>query len=108
MGSTIESAPSLGRSDDSAIDYSSGPATPSDRSPYISGHTYAIPQPLETIALPQRVGTPQPSLHAVLPDILHPETAASVPIRHVCCIGAGYVGTSIATINQRMILDLVV
>ena len=48
---------------------------------------------METVTLPHRVGTPQPSMHtAVLPNILDPATAANVPVRHVCCIGAGYVG----------------
>ncbi|EMC97071.1 hypothetical protein BAUCODRAFT_68459 [Baudoinia panamericana UAMH 10762] len=51
------------------------------------------------ISLPQRVGTPQPSqLHAALPDIMDPETAANVPIRTVCCIGAGYVGGPTAAV----------
>lgn len=48
---------------------------------------------MEAFALPHRPGTPtQRAPLAVLPDILDPDTAANVPIRRVCCIGAGYVG----------------
>ncbi|KAF2768409.1 nucleotide sugar dehydrogenase [Teratosphaeria nubilosa] len=54
---------------------------------------------MNTITLPQRVGTPQPSqFSAALPDILDPETAAYKPIRNVCCIGAGYVGGPTAAV----------
>jgi hypothetical protein len=90
-----DGTPSLGRSDDSAEDRDplSGPHTPSDRSPFIFGDSYTIPPPMESVTLPHRVGTPTPSsMSAVLPNILDPQTAANVPIRHVCCIGAGYVG----------------
>jgi UDPglucose 6-dehydrogenase len=57
-------------------------------------HTYTIPSAnMDSLALPHRVGTPQPSqFSAALPDILDPETGAYKPIRHVVCIGAGYVG----------------
>ncbi len=84
--------PSLGRSDDSAVDSSSVPGTPSDMSMF--AQAYSIPaDSMDMGALPERVGTPQPSRHHIaLPDILHPETASSVPIRTICCIGAGYVG----------------
>jgi len=97
MAGMIEQAPSLGRSDDSAVDSSStGPQTPCDRSPFAYAQTYTIPPPsMDLTALPQRAGTPQPSqFRAALPDIMDPETAANVPIRTVCCIGAGYVGMS--------------
>jgi hypothetical protein len=94
-----DGTPSLGRSDDSAEDPASGPQTPLEgRSPFMFGDTYTIPPPMETVTLPHRVGTPQPSsMSAVLPNILDPQTAANVPIRHVCCIGAGYVGKSEVT-----------
>lgn len=82
--------PSLGRSDESAVDLSSNPATPADMSPYMNGDVYTLP-PIDAMALPQRADTER-LLHASLPDILDPNTAASVPIRSVCCIGAGYVG----------------
>ncbi len=89
---TMYHTPSLGRSDDSAVDSSSVPGTPSDMSMF--AQAYSIPaDSLDMGALPERVGTPQPSrYHMALPDILHPETASSVPIRTICCIGAGYVG----------------
>lgn len=60
----------------------------------MSAQAYAIPpDAISEIVLPHRPATPtQPALHAVFPDILDPDTAASVPIRNVCCIGAGYVG----------------
>jgi UDPglucose 6-dehydrogenase len=44
------------------------------------------------MTLPYRMETPQLAMHAALPDIMDPNTAANVPIRHICCIGAGYVG----------------
>ncbi|KAK4548468.1 hypothetical protein LTR36_009378 [Oleoguttula mirabilis] len=54
---------------------------------------------MDTVALPQRAGTPQPSqLNATLPNIMDPETAANVPIRNICCIGAGYVGGPTAAV----------
>lgn len=83
--------PSLGRSDDSAVDMASNPATPSDLSPFMAAQTYAIP-PVEMASLPSRAETPQSDIHSALPDIMDSDTAANVPIRHVCCIGAGYVG----------------
>ncbi|TKA79984.1 hypothetical protein B0A55_02092 [Friedmanniomyces simplex] len=90
--------PSLGRSDDSAVDSSSGPGTPSDMSMF--AQAYSIPaDAMDMGALPERVGTPQPSrYHTALPDILHPETASNVPIRTICCIGAGYVGGPTAAV----------
>ncbi|KAK5116787.1 hypothetical protein LTR62_007461 [Meristemomyces frigidus] len=100
----MEHAPSLTRSDDSARESdsnSTGAHTPFDRSPFAYGQTYTIPPPGMDIiaALPQRVGTPQPSqFRAVLPDIMDPETAANVHIRTVCCIGAGYVGGPTAAV----------
>ncbi|KAK4569808.1 hypothetical protein LTR86_002777 [Recurvomyces mirabilis] len=99
MAGMIEQAPSLGRSDDSAVDSNStGPQTPHDSSPFAYAETYAIPPP-DMTALPQRAGTPQPSqFRAALPDIMDPETAANVPIRTVCCIGAGYVGGPTAAV----------
>lgn len=93
---SLDPEPSLGRSDDgsSAVDSSwTVPATPSDRSPFMSAQAYSIPPTMDSMVLPFRVGTPQPSsFHAQLPDIMDPRTAANVHIRHVCCIGAGYVG----------------
>ncbi len=83
--------PSLGRSDESAVDQSSNPHTPADMSPFISGEVYSLP-PIDAMALPEHANTSQRSYHASLPDILDPNTAARIPIRHVCCIGAGYVG----------------
>ncbi|KAK0936167.1 hypothetical protein LTR29_012265 [Friedmanniomyces endolithicus] len=90
--------PSLGRSDDSAVDSSSIPGTPSDMSMF--AQAYSIPaDSMDMGALPERVGTPQPSrYHMALPDILHPETASSVPVRTICCIGAGYVGGPTAAV----------
>ena len=87
----MASTPSLGRSDGSAADLESNPATPSEMSPFIDAQMYSIP-PVDVMSLPRRADTPQLALHSALPDILHPDTAANVPIRHVCCIGAGYVG----------------
>jgi len=94
MAGIADRTPSLGRSDD--CNSSAGPDTPSDKSPFIYAQTYSIPPPtMDAIALPHRVGTPQPApLHTTLPNILDPQTAANVPIRHICCIGAGYVGMS--------------
>lgn len=95
MAGLTDGTPSLGRSNEGSVDFSSGPATPWDRSPFMAGETYSIPPPMDHILLPHRPATPtQPSLHAVLPNILDPDTAANVPIRRVCCIGAGYVGAS--------------
>jgi len=95
MTSITDYTPSLARSDDSTLDASSaGPATPSERSPFMSAQIYTTGPTMDAILLlPHRA--PQPpssSLHTRLPDILDPETAANVPVRHVCCIGAGYVG----------------
>lgn len=96
-----QNTPSFGHSDSSAADSASGPHTPSDRSPFLFGDAYTIPPSLDGVSAltlpPHRGGTPQPSamMHAaVLPEILDPHTAANVPIRNVCCIGAGYVGKS--------------
>jgi len=84
-------APSLGRSDESVVDSMSIPQTPADMSPFIGGNVYSLP-PMDAMTLPQRAGAPRSSIHASLPDILDPNTAANVSIWHVCCIGAGYVG----------------
>lgn len=96
MASFLDRTPSLGRSDDSGPDISSIPPTPSDKSPAMYPQHYAIPPPMESVALHPtlRAATPQPGQYAALPDIMDPATAASIPIRHVCCIGAGYVGES--------------
>lgn len=91
LDASMASTPSLGRSDDSSADNQSVPATPADMSPYIEAQTYSIP-PIDAMVLPRRPDTPQMALHASLPDIMDPNTAANVSIRHVCCIGAGYVG----------------
>ncbi|KAK5125550.1 hypothetical protein LTR85_000661 [Meristemomyces frigidus] len=100
MDGTFEGTPSLGTSDDSAIDSNSaGPDTPLDKSPDVCGQTYSIPDIMDAVALPQRAGTPQPSrMNAILPDIMDPETAANMPIRNICCIGAGYVGGPTAAV----------
>ena len=81
----------MGRSDDSAADSASNPATPADMSPYMNAEMYSLPH-MDAIALPQRAETPHMALYAALPDIMDPKTATNVPIRHICCIGAGYVG----------------
>lgn len=74
---------------------SAGTDTPFDKSPVFYAQTYSIPDTMDAVVLPQRAGTPQPSqLNAALPNIMDPETAANVPIRNICCIGAGYVGKS--------------
>lgn len=97
MAGFLDRTPSLGRSDDSGADTTSIPPTPSDKSPAMYAQTYAIPPPLDaSIALhpPLRAATPQPGQFAALPNIMDPATAASVPVRRLCCIGAGYVGES--------------
>ncbi|EME43333.1 hypothetical protein DOTSEDRAFT_54187 [Dothistroma septosporum NZE10] len=54
---------------------------------------------MSEMVLSHRPATPtQPALHAVFPDILNPDTASNVPIRSVCCIGAGYVGGPTAAV----------
>lgn len=87
----MASTPSLGRSDESAGDAASTPATPADMSPYMSADAYSLPL-IDAMVLPHRADTPHGAFHAALPEIMDPNTAANVPIRHVCCIGAGYVG----------------
>ena len=89
--SSMASTPSLGRADESAGDVASIPATPAGLSPYMSADAYSL-LPIDAIVLPHRADTPHGVFHAALPDIVDPDTAANVPIRHVCCIGAGYVG----------------
>ena len=90
---SMASTPSLGRSDESGTDTASTPATPTDMSPFIDAQTYSIP-PLDAMILPHRVDTPQLALRATLPEVMDPSTARGVQIRHICCIGAGYVGKS--------------
>lgn len=85
---TMASTPSLGQSDESAMDSSSTPATPA-MSPYLNTEMYSLP-PVDSMALPHRMGTSQLASYATLPDILDPNTAANMSIRHLCCIGAGY------------------
>ena len=98
MAGLSQRAPSLGRSNSSTGD-SPGPETPADTSPFMSAQAYAIPLDMSEMVLPHRPATPtQPALHAVFPDILDPDTAANVPIRNVCCIGAGYVGGPTAAV----------
>lgn len=93
MAALADSTPSLGRSNESSANNSSGPGTPMDNSPLMGVDMYSIPPSADAFPLPYRPGTPvQHSLHTVLPDILDPDTAANVPIRRICCIGAGYVG----------------
>ena len=82
--------PSLGRSDESSFDSNSTPATPA-MSPFLNSEMYSLP-PIDSMTLPHRMETPQLAMHAALPDIMDPNTAANVSIRHICCIGAGYVG----------------
>lgn len=60
-------------------------------SPDIEAGSYAFPA-INTLALPQRAGPTHRIYQAVLPDIMNSDTAADVPIRNICCIGAGYVG----------------
>ena len=72
------------------MDSNSTPATPS-MSPYMSAAMYALP-PIDAISLSRGLEASQLARHAALPDILDPRTATNTPIRHVCCIGAGYVG----------------
>jgi UDPglucose 6-dehydrogenase len=60
-------------------------------SPFLNSEMYSLP-PIDSMTLPYRMETPQLAMHAALPDIMDPNTAANVPIRHICCIGAGYVG----------------
>ncbi|CAK4030982.1 UDP-glucose 6-dehydrogenase [Lecanosticta acicola] len=102
MAAFTDATPSLGPSTASTVDSSSdGPATPSDKSPFLSADVYSLSPPIDalTLALPHRPATPtQRSPLAVLPHILNPETAANVPIRKVCCIGAGYVGGPTAAV----------
>ncbi|KAK3701835.1 hypothetical protein LTR37_015257 [Vermiconidia calcicola] len=84
--------PSLERSDGSAL-----PDTPSEMSPYLSAKVYSI-KPTDAMAPPSQINIRQTALHARLPDILDPNTAANVRIRHICAIGAGYVGGPTAAI----------
>jgi hypothetical protein len=84
----MASTPSLGQSDGSAVDSSSMPPTPA-LSPFMNADVYSLP-PVDSMALPYRMDTPQLASYATLPDIMDPSTAANVPIRHICCIGAGY------------------
>ena len=93
----ISSPPSLGRSDESAVDVSSNPDTPADMSPYMGGDIYSLPV-IDGLALPRAAEPPRMSLYSSLPDILDPNTGSRNPICHVCCIGAGYVGKMIAHI----------
>lgn len=48
--------------------------------------------PIDGMALYNPVDTSHTALHAKLPDIMDPSIAAIVPVRQICCIGAGYVG----------------
>lgn len=84
-------------SDESAADSLSYPRTPGDMSPFMNGNVYSLP-PIDAMTLPQRAGSHRTSLHASLPDILDANTAANVSIRHICCIGAGYVGGPTAAV----------
>lgn len=96
---SMSGTPSLARSDDdnSAPDSASVPATPFDMSPFMAGQTYAIPpMDMAMASLPNRAETSQSQIHAALPDIMDPNTAGA-PIRHICCIGAGYVGKSMSS-----------
>lgn len=88
MAGVIERTPSLGLSDDSAVDSSSGRTTP-EMYPQ-----YALP------AAAEQSPSDVPTLPS-LPDIIDARTAASVPIRNVCCIGAGYVGKQSTYATQR-------
>lgn len=60
----------------------------------MAADVYALP-PMDALALPRQAELTQATLHASLPDILDPRTGANNPVRHVCCIGAGYVGKSL-------------
>lgn len=88
MALPLERLPSLTGSDSGCPSVSSV-ATPSDRSPFMIGQHYSIP--IDGIALQQP--NTLDCQHAQLSDISDPSTAGRL-IREVCCIGAGYVGTS--------------
>ncbi len=85
---SMANTPSLNQSDGSVIDINSAPATPT-MSSFTSAEVYSLP-PVDSMALPDRVATPLDASHATLPDIMDSRTAANVPIRRICCIGAGY------------------
>ncbi|KAK3699614.1 hypothetical protein LTR37_016350 [Vermiconidia calcicola] len=92
LDSPTARTPSLERSNGSSL-----PDTPSEMSSYLNAEVYSI-KPTDAMALPLQINTRQRALHAPLPDILDPNTAANVRIRHICAIGAGYVGGPTAAI----------
>ena len=98
IASYMERTPSLSQTSDSATD--TVPPTPYETSPRISAQQYSIPQDMDAVALQPSMQIPlhQFGPHTLLPDIMNPETASSVPIRSIVCIGAGYVGGPTAAV----------
>lgn len=97
MDPYLSRAPSL-TSSEGGTGSESNLMTPADRSPEMIAQQYSLP--LDTLAL-------QPVAHNAraipqLPEINDPKTAVR-PVESLCCIGAGYVGTSPSTMIPAML-----
>ena len=78
-------------SEKSTGDTSSSTFTLAEMSPYINAQIYSLPA-VDARVLPGQIDIPQSALDTTLPNITSPDSAAKFTVRHVCCVGAGYVG----------------